>query len=174
MTHQLQMCSMLKCPSKTPQTGMSGYIHLHCTNTPFIRHVYTCTAELSYCVLLVIHKVLCCTCDCRLQNFVDTIAENFLKKAPDLMSKEFERTGVKLHATVMNSKFPNQRAEGKEAMAKVPVRGRGFHRESFDATGIFKVCSMITIRSMSVLYQYSVSMLIYYVIGNQSCVEFYG
>ena len=34
---------------------------------------------------------------------MDVLVSHFLEEAPDLMDKEFEREGVKLHATVMNS-----------------------------------------------------------------------
>lgn len=73
---------------------------------------------------------------CRLQLFVDAIAEHFLEKAPDLMSREFEREGVKLHATVMNSKFPY--TEKKDAGASSGYRGSR-PRDSFDARGVFRV-----------------------------------
>ena len=62
--------------------------------------------------------------------------EHFLEKAPDLMSREYEREGVKLHATVMNSKFPY--TEKKDAVSSGGYRGSR-PRDSFDARGVFQV-----------------------------------
>ena len=72
---------------------------------------------------------------------MDAIVESFLEKAPDLMSKEFERTGVKLHATLMNSKFraSSDEGSGRIGAGRSAQKGRKPHRESFDARGIFKV-----------------------------------
>ena len=70
---------------------------------------------------------------CRLQEFVDTVFTRFLEKAPDLMQREFEREGVKLHATVMNSKFPQSGSKSAESSWQRRPK------EGFDARGIFKV-----------------------------------
>ena len=43
---------------------------------------------------------------------MDDICGRFIKEAPELMRREFEREGVKLHATVMNSKFLEQKRGG--------------------------------------------------------------
>ena len=67
---------------------------------------------------------------------MDAIVEHFLARAPDLMSQEHEREGVKLHATVMNSKFPHQ---DKDSATTVGYRGRP--RASFDARVVFQVSS---------------------------------
>ena len=75
-----------------------------------------------------------------------------IENAPDLMSKEFDRDSVKLHATLMNSKFPvgkakdvaererQKRVEGswrrrreEEPQTRIPPQ------QPFDATRIFKV-----------------------------------
>ena len=81
----------------------------------------------------------------RLQEFVDALVSHFLEEAPDLMDREFEREGVKLHATVMNSKFPHTSDSGGATGTK-GSHERGGHRrhvprESFDARRIFKVRS---------------------------------
>ena len=68
--------------------------------------------------------------------FVDTLVASFMEKAPDLMTREFERTGVKLHATILNSAF-RELADQQKALRN-PHRGRG-PRETFDARIIFKV-----------------------------------
>ena len=81
---------------------------------------------------------------------MDAIASYVIENAPDLMSKEFDREGVKLHATLMNSKFPVKRAEkaaereGKKEgdwrrKAPEPERRKRPEKVSFDATRIFKV-----------------------------------
>ena len=92
---------------------------------------------------------------CRLQAFVDAVAGYVIENAPDLMSKEFDREGVKLHATLMNSRFPaaiakdaaeregkrgvegNWRQREREPQKRIPAR------QSFDATKIFKVKSLL-------------------------------
>ena len=67
------------------------------------------------------------------------------------MSREFERAGVKLHATLMNSRFPAKAAEdaaGKRRIegdwrrkpAEPGWREKGV-REAFDARKIFKVAT---------------------------------
>ena len=92
----------------------------------------------------------------RLQKFVDTIAAYVIEKAPDLMVKEFEREGVKLHATVMNSRFPASAAKdctGKSGpetdwrkRQPEPEWKQRPVRSAFDATNIFKVKFTITLR----------------------------
>lgn len=88
--------------------------------------------------------------NCRLQAFVDAVQSHVIARAPDLMKKEFDREGVKLHATLMNSRFP-------AAVAKTAAEreGRGVEgnwrkrenpgkippREPFDATKILRVCT---------------------------------
>lgn len=68
-----------------------------------------------------------------------------MKKAPDLMSKEFERTGVKLHATLMNSNFHSASNEGKDkGGAGRPAQRERHHRDTFDAQRIFKVKLLVT------------------------------
>ena len=81
------------------------------------------------------------------------MASYVIETAPDLMNKEFDRDGVKLHATLMNSRFPvavakdaskregkrgmernwRQREREREPQRRIPAR------QSFDATKIFKV-----------------------------------
>lgn len=80
------------------------------------------------------------------------MANYVIENAPDLMSREFDREGVKLHATLMNSRFPvamakdaaaregrgaesNWRRRDYESQWKVPAR------QSFAAIKIFKVCT---------------------------------
>ena len=65
--------------------------------------------------------------------------EHFLEKAPDLVSREYEREGVKLHATVMNSKFPYTE---KDTVTSGGYRGSR-PRDSFDARGVFRVSSLL-------------------------------
>ena len=79
----------------------------------------------------------------RLQEFVDAVFLHFLERAPDLMQREFEREGVKLHATVMNSKFSQSQSHqetgpGGSKAAESSWKQRP--REGFDARGIFQVC----------------------------------
>ena len=96
---------------------------------------------------------------CRLQTFVDAVAGYVIENAPDLMSKEFDREGVKLHATLMNSRFPvamakdaaeregKRRVEGNWRRREREPQGR-IHvpaRQPFDATKIFKVNSIFGI-----------------------------
>ncbi len=50
----------------------------------------------------------------RLQQFVDTVVSHIIKEAPELMEWEFEREGVKLHMTVMNSDFSKRQAAEKD------------------------------------------------------------
>ena len=88
----------------------------------------------------------------RLQTFVDAVAAYVIENAPDLMSKEFEREGVKLHATLMNSRFPvaiakdaaereGRRAEGSwRRREPEPQKRKIPARQPFDATKIFRVC----------------------------------
>ena len=79
---------------------------------------------------------------------MDAVQGHVIERAPDLMKKEFERDGVKLHATLMNSRFPvamakraadssgvegNWRRRGKEG--SMPAR------TPFDATKILQVLS---------------------------------
>lgn len=66
--------------------------------------------------------------------FVDAIVEHFLARAPDLMNREHEREGIKLHATVMNSKFLYR---DKDSVASGGHKGRS--RVSFDARAVFQV-----------------------------------
>ena len=87
----------------------------------------------------------------RLQAFVDAVSSYVIESAPDLMSREFDREEVKLHATLMNSRFPvamakdaaareakeaesNWRKRDNERQWKIPSR------QSFAATKIYKVC----------------------------------
>ena len=74
----------------------------------------------------------------RLQKFVDTVVEDFIKNSPDLMAREFERTGVKLHATILNSKFRDLSDRKKGSAQRVAYKPP----ESFDATRIFKASSI--------------------------------
>ena len=53
--------------------------------------------------------------------------------APDLMTKEFDRDSVKLHATVINAKFSGQNKESREAGP------RDSRKDKINATNVFKV-----------------------------------
>ena len=82
---------------------------------------------------------------------MDAVAGYVIEHAPDLMTKEFDREGVKLHATLMNSRFPvavvkdavkregkggvdgNWRKRDNEPQTKIPPR------QAFNAAKIFKV-----------------------------------
>ena len=86
---------------------------------------------------------------------MDAIASYVLENAPDLMFKEFEREGVKLHVTLMNSKFPAKAAEdaakaerekqmvhrGRWGKESARVETQKFPRERFNATKILKVAT---------------------------------
>ena len=76
---------------------------------------------------------------------MDAVVSYVIENAPDLMRKEFERDGVKLHATLMNSKFPVGAAkDAAERERKNWRRREGPQRDipakqPFNATKIFKV-----------------------------------
>ena len=69
----------------------------------------------------------------RLQKFVDSITSNFREMAPDLMTKEFGRDSVKLHATVMNANFVDHDMESRE------IGPRNAKKYKINATNVFKV-----------------------------------
>ena len=73
-----------------------------------------------------------------MQKFVDAVVEYFINNSPDLMTREFERTGVKLHATILNSKFRDLSGRKKGLAQRVAYKPP----ESFDATRIFKASSI--------------------------------
>ena len=54
------------------------------------------------------------------------------------MTKEFNRDSVKLHATVMNARFPAKR-ESSEAAAGTRATGRERFKKMFNAANIFKI-----------------------------------
>ena len=73
---------------------------------------------------------------------------HFISAAGDLMQREFEREGVKLHATLMNSSFllPSSSSSSSSGGGRGGRGGGGGggregegRRESFDASAIFKV-----------------------------------
>ena len=71
----------------------------------------------------------------RLQAFVDELSDGFIKAGPELMRREFERKGVKLHATLINSKFLSRGDE-----MEVYQGMRRFKTDTtVDATTLFKV-----------------------------------
>jgi activating signal cointegrator complex subunit 1 len=73
----------------------------------------------------------------RLQAFVDAVQSHVIAGAPDLMRREFDREGVKLHATLMNSCFPvtlGKTAEGRGNWRKTEKE----RREPFDARKILR------------------------------------
>ena len=84
---------------------------------------------------------------------------HFISVAGDLMQREFEREGVKLHATLMNSSFLLPSSSSSSHFSFGGGRGgrggggggreREGKRESFDASAIFKVsvnsCVVLTI-----------------------------
>ena len=61
-----------------------------------------------------------------------------IRKAPELIRREFEREGVKLHATVINCKFLSR---GSDDMELESHKGKKLMKpkQTIDATGIFKV-----------------------------------
>jgi hypothetical protein len=73
-----------------------------------------------------------------LQDFVENVNSEFIREGPELMRKEFEREGVKLHATMLNSKFLEKLEGGRELEVY-----RGRRREqpwmTIDASRLFKV-----------------------------------
>lgn len=72
---------------------------------------------------------------------MDEINTSFIKAAPELMRKEFERDGVKLHATLMNCKLLEM--ESGRARLKNP-RSRSMKRKTIDATKILKVLQLMS------------------------------
>lgn len=70
---------------------------------------------------------------------MDEINCGFIAEGPELMKKEFERDGVKLHATVLNSKFL-ERLEGGRELEVYRGRRREQPWMTIDAAGLFKVC----------------------------------
>ena len=60
----------------------------------------------------------------------------FIQKAPEMMQGEFEREGVKLHATLMNSKFLGKKTGELELFRG---RKRECPVELVDATRVFQV-----------------------------------
>ena len=74
----------------------------------------------------------------RLQQFVDRLASDLPLKAPDLFEARKGREGVKLHATVMNSKF-RERLQGEADRVQFADRRRWRKRESFNAQRIFSL-----------------------------------
>ena len=76
---------------------------------------------------------------------MDAVQSHVIAGAPDLMRREFDREGVKLHATLMNSRFPTKvtrAAEGRGGEGKWNKRERPTPpREPFDARKILKVCT---------------------------------
>ena len=79
----------------------------------------------------------------RLQKFVDTLTQLFREKAPDLMTKEFERDNVKLHATVMNAKFAAKHMESGASTNRDRGGEHSHMKKLFDATNVFKVSSIV-------------------------------
>ena len=55
------------------------------------------------------------------------------------MQREFEREGVKLHATVMNSKLSLSLSHQETGPRYKAAENRQRPREGFDARGIFQV-----------------------------------
>lgn len=72
----------------------------------------------------------------RLQPFVDEVSNSFIREGPELMQREFEREGVKLHATVINSRFL-ERAKGELQVYR--GRRREIGSVSINATQLFKL-----------------------------------
>ena len=72
----------------------------------------------------------------KVQQFVDALASDLPLRAPDLFEARRGRQEIKLHATVMNSKYRERLHEevGREQSAE---RRRWRKRESFDARKIF-------------------------------------
>ncbi len=80
--------------------------------------------------------VCMCVCICRLQAFVDELCDGVIAAGPELMRKEFERKGVKLHATLINSKFLSR---GNEELEVHRGKRRQKAGVKVDATSLFKV-----------------------------------
>ena len=78
----------------------------------------------------------------RLQDFVDEINSSFIAEGPELMRNEFEREGVKLHATVLNSKFL-ERLEGGGELEVYRGKKREQPWMTINASGLFKVCCYV-------------------------------
>ena len=78
------------------------------------------------------------TANGKLQEFVDALATKLPLRAPDLFEAETRRDKVKLHATVMNSKFRERDQEQSQA-ARTPGRQQWKRKESFDARKIFSL-----------------------------------
>eukprot|EP00040_Diaphanoeca_grandis_P031984 m.192634 g.192634 ORF g.192634 m.192634 type:complete len:359 (-) comp32475_c4_seq2:558-1634(-) len=74
--------------------------------------------------------------DLKLQSVVDAISTRFIEAG--LMEREFERDGVKLHATIMNSKWR------RSSINETSNNSRNRERVSFDASAILKKCVKYT------------------------------
>ena len=71
-----------------------------------------------------------------MQEFVDEVCDGVIKAAPELMRREFERKGVKLHATLINSKFLEEGVE-----MEVYKGRRRSKAGTVEAAALFKVCT---------------------------------
>ncbi len=78
----------------------------------------------------------------RLQRFVDNVVERFIKAAPEMMQREFEREGVKLHATLVNCTFLGQEKGGELEVHR--GRRRQLPTETVDATRLVEVGNVAT------------------------------
>ncbi len=70
---------------------------------------------------------------------MDGVASRVIRGAPELMRREFERDTLKLHATVMNCTFLTHSEDSAPAMELHKGRRRPKHRDTLDASRIFKV-----------------------------------
>ena len=78
---------------------------------------------------------------------MDAVVSHVIERAPDLMSREFDREGIKLHATLMNSMAMAKDAAGRERGGRegnwrrrdIEPQRKPPSRQPFDATKILKV-----------------------------------
>ena len=76
----------------------------------------------------------------RPQLFVDRFMSELGQRIPDFMKQQQERHNVKLHATIMNSKFKTDIVTtGDPSVLKIRNLV-GWRRESFDARTVLKGC----------------------------------
>ena len=68
----------------------------------------------------------------RLQSFVDALASRLSERAPDIFESRQGTSSVKLHATMMNSKFREDRGQGPKPRSRQ-------QKISFDASRIFSL-----------------------------------
>ncbi len=74
---------------------------------------------------------------------MDAVVSHFMKAAPELMEREFEREGVKLHVTLMNSRFQKLKEQnGSGVPSHDTTRRKRAFPNSFDCRMVFRVSNI--------------------------------